>query len=202
MNVIASIQQTIRNCDLPDLDLVLALQSGQTSALGILYHRHAKLVYNVALKILSNSEEAEDLTQEIFIALQRGNNYDYKRSSLRSFLVMVTRSRSLDRLRVRNNRVRLLQRWQHTIDKEPSSNQPTEYAVRQEQSHLIRQALEQLPATERQALEIAYYEGLSQSQLAERLNIPLGTVKTRSRKGLMKLRQILQENGMVNDRVN
>jgi RNA polymerase sigma-70 factor (ECF subfamily) len=176
-----------------DIDLLYALRAGQVKALAALYDRYAKLVYSLAFKILGNSEEAEDVTQEIFLTLWRRDTYNPNRGSLGSFLTTMTRSRSIDRLRSRGSRVRLLQRWQGIVESETAVATPLEQVTMGERSQLIRDAVAQLPATERQVLETAYYEGLSQSEIAKRLNIPLGTVKTRSRQGLLKLRQILQD---------
>lgn len=174
-----------------DADLIRALRNGQVDALGVIYDRYASLVFGLARKILTNAEEAEDLTQEVFLLLYR-NLYDPKRGSLSSFLVMVTRSRSIDRLRSRKTRSKFLQRWQGMIRSEATIN-PLEQASLRERSQFIREALAQLSDAERQVLEIAYYEGLSQSEIAKRLDAPLGTVKTRSRQGLLKLRTILQD---------
>jgi RNA polymerase sigma-70 factor, ECF subfamily len=174
-----------------DLDLLLALRGGQVNALGSLYDRYSKLVYGLAYKILGNSEEAEDITQEVFLTLWRRDTYDPKRGSLSSFLTTMTRSRSIDKLRSRSSKLRLIQRWQGIVKGEVAAT-PLEQASLGERSQLVRHALSQLPESERLILEIAYYEGLSQSEIAERLNIPLGTVKTRSRQGLLKLRQTLQ----------
>lgn len=175
-----------------DIDLLLAVKEGQIKALGILYDRYAKLVYGLAFKILDSSEEAEDVTQEVFLMLWNRNSYDPKRASLSSFLMTVTRSRSIDKLRSRNSKFRVLQRWQTMMRNEPVPNSPLDQVSVQERSQRVREALAQLPETERQVLEIAYYEGLSQSEIAQRFNIPLGTVKTRSRQGLLKLRQTLK----------
>ncbi|QYO64289.1 sigma-70 family RNA polymerase sigma factor [Leptolyngbya sp. 7M] len=175
-----------------DLELLTALATGQVHALGILYDRYAKLVYSLAFKILENSEEAEDVTQDVFLTLWRRNTYNPSRGSLSSFLTM-TRSRAIDKLRSKGARLRVIQRLQGIVRTEPSSTTPLEQASVGERAQLIRDALAQLSETERQVLEIAYYEGLSQSEIAKRLNIPLGTVKTRSRQGLLKLRQTLQD---------
>lgn len=174
-----------------DADLIRALRNGHVEALGIVYDRYASLVFGLARKILTSAEEAEDLTQEVFLSLYR-DLYDPKRGSLSSFLMVVTRSRSIDRLRSRKTRSKFLQRWQGMIRSEATTN-PLEQASLQERSQFIREALAQLSDAERQVLEIAYYEGLSQSEIAKRLNAPLGTVKTRSRQGLLKLRTILQD---------
>ncbi|NJN59039.1 MAG: sigma-70 family RNA polymerase sigma factor [Leptolyngbyaceae cyanobacterium SL_5_9] len=176
-----------------DADLFVALKAGRVEALGALYDRYSNLVYGLALRVLSNSEEAEDVTQEIFLALWHKNTYNPTRGSLSSFLVTMTRSRSIDRLRSRNTKLKFLQRWRRIGTTEGSVANPLEQVSMNERSQFLREALARLPDLERQVLEIAYYEGLSQSEIAKRLNIPLGTVKTRTRQGLLKLRQHLQD---------
>lgn len=178
--------------DLSDVDLLLVLRNGHTQALGMIYDRYSRLVYSLAFKILANAEEAEDVTQEIFVSLWQRNAYNPARGSLSSFLTTMTRSRSIDRLRSRGSRYRFLQRWEGIVQSETAMATPLEQVSMGERSQIIRAALEQLAPNERQVLEIAYYGGLSQSEIAESLNIPLGTVKTRSRQGLLKLRQALQ----------
>jgi RNA polymerase sigma-70 factor, ECF subfamily len=184
--------RSVAPSELPsDLDLLFALREGQVNALGSLYDRYSKLVYGLAYKILGNSEEAEDITQEVFLTLWRRDAYNPSRGSLSSFLMTMTRSRSIDKLRARGTKFRFIQRWQGVVKSETSVS-PLDQAALGERSHLVRSALSELPESERLILEIAYYEGLSQSEIAKRLNIPLGTVKTRSRQGLLKLRQTLQ----------
>ena len=174
-----------------DLDLLCSLRDGQVDALGGLYDRYSRLVYGLAYKILGSSEEAEDITQEVFLTLWRRDAYNPSRGSLSSFLTTMTRSRSIDKLRSRSTKLRFIQRWQGIVKNEAVAT-PLDHASMGERSQLVRDALSQLPESERLILEIAYYEGLSQSEIAKRLNIPLGTVKTRSRQGLLKLRQTLQ----------
>lgn len=178
---------------LMDSEIYQALKAGQKSALGILYDRYGKLVYGLAYKILNNSPEAEDLTQEIFLALWRNDTYDPTRGSLGNFLAMMTRSRAIDKLRSRNTSVRFLERWSKIISTETFVNTPFEQASVAERSQQIQHALAQLSPEQRQILEMIYYEGFSQSEIAKQLNIPLGTVKTRSRLGLLKLRQYLKD---------
>ena len=176
-----------------DLELLSAMSQGQIKALDILYDRYSRLVYSIAYRILNSSEEAEDITQDVFLTLWRRNNYDPARGSLSSFLTTLTRSRAIDRLRSKNARLRVVQRLQGIVRSDSGSPSPLEQASIGERSQMIRTALSQLSESERQVLEIAYYEGLSQSEIAERLDIPLGTVKSRSRQGLLKLRQRLQD---------
>ncbi|MCU0566519.1 MAG: sigma-70 family RNA polymerase sigma factor [Oculatellaceae cyanobacterium Prado106] len=176
-----------------DAELIAALKSGQVNALGTLYDRYSRLVYGLAYRILGNSEEAEDMTQEIFLTLWRRDTYNPNRGSLSSFLTTLTRSRSIDKLRSRSSRLRFLQRWQGLAKTEIMGTNPLEQASLGERSQRLKSAMADLPDSERQILEIAYYEGLSQSEIAQRLQIPLGTVKTRSRQGLLRLRQTLQD---------
>ena len=176
-----------------DLELLSAMSQGQIKALDILYDRYSRLVYSIAYRILNSSEEAEDITQDVFLTLWRRNSYDPARGSLSSFLTTLTRSRAIDRLRSKNARLRVVQRLQGIVRSDSGSPSPLEQASIGERSQVIRTALSQLSEAERQVLEIAYYEGLSQSEIAERLDIPLGTVKSRSRQGLLKLRQRLQD---------
>lgn len=174
-----------------DADLWLRLQAGRHDALGRLYDRHASLVYGIALKLLTNPQEAEDLTQDIFIKLAQATPYDPQRGSLRTFLAIMTRSRALDRLRSRTvaqNSVARLQTLQSTV-----SPLPVDHLHQLEQSEQVKAALAQLSVPQRQVLRMAYYEGMTQATIAEQLNAPLGSVKAHARRGLLKLRQILHD---------
>ena len=144
--------------DAPDEVLIEAMNAGEQAALRHLYRRHSALVYSLALQILKRKAEAEDITQEVFLSLWRRNTYDPARGSLRRFLVVMTRSRAIDRLRSRRSRPDI-----------PAPRTGSD--------------------TEREVLEIAYYQGLSQKAIAQKLNIPVGTVKSRTRQALQKLRR-------------
>jgi RNA polymerase sigma-70 factor (ECF subfamily) len=174
-----------------DAELFLALSEGQSVALGVIYDRHAGLVYGLALHYLGTSQEAEDLTQDIFLTLATRSSYDPRRGSIRTFLAILTRSRAIDRLRSRSNSRKLLNRWSFDEHNKTASKAPLEQVFQHEQSQEVSAALAQLPDDQQQILKMAYYEGLSQSEIAERLGIPLGTVKGRARRGLLKLRQTL-----------
>ncbi|NER78356.1 MAG: sigma-70 family RNA polymerase sigma factor [Leptolyngbya sp. SIO1D8] len=176
-----------------DIVLLEAMQARQVEALREIYRRYGQLVYSLALRILNTPEEAEDLTQEIFLNLWQKNSYDAQRGSLGTYLTLVTRSRAIDRVRSQGARYRLMQRWDKATIADSSANGPLEQATLGEQAQRVREALSELTPSEREVLEIAYYEGLSQSQIARRLDIPLGTVKTRSRQALKKLRRQLQD---------
>jgi RNA polymerase sigma-70 factor (ECF subfamily) len=178
------------NLNQTDADLFLRLQNGETDALAILYDRHAALVYGIALHLLTNTTEAEDLTQDVFLILTKKSTYDPQRGSLRTYLSILTRSRALDRLRTHTRRQKI--RYQAVNEQEQVlSANPMEEAAQLERSQEVLEALEQLSTKEREVLRMAYYQGLSQAEIATRLSTALGTVKSRTRRGLLKLRQAL-----------
>ncbi|AFY30614.1 sigma-70 family RNA polymerase sigma factor [Calothrix sp. PCC 7507] len=180
---------------LSDTNLWLALRNGQVDALGCLYDRHASLVYGLALKVLGNRQEAEDLTQDIFLTLAKKAGYDPSRGSLRTYLAILTRSRAIDRMRSRKTAQSLIERSQINVSEEKTTNSPFDYAFANERSQQVQVALAELSSSQRQILQMAYLEGFTQAKIAELLEIPLGTVKARARRGLLKLRQILQMDG-------
>ncbi|MGH8520436.1 MAG: sigma-70 family RNA polymerase sigma factor [Gammaproteobacteria bacterium] len=176
-----------------DAELWQALKVDQAAALGALYDRHAPLVYGLARAILRNPHDAEDLTQEVFLALCDDCDYDAARGSLVGFLVTMTRSRAIDKLRGRSRRVRFLERWGDAAPADAAFPTPPEEVSLAKRSESVRNALAQLPQQQRQVLEMAYYRGLSQVEIATELNAPLGTVKTWARGGLFSLRSALQD---------
>lgn len=174
-----------------DEALWLALRAGQQDALGQLYDRHAGLVYGIAQRLLGNPQEAEDLTQDIFIKLAQTSTYDPQRGSLRTFLAVMTRSRALDRLRSRAAVRDSVARLQTVQPAHPPT--PTDHLHQSEQETQVQAALAQLSDPQRQVLRMAYYEGMTQATIAEQLNAPLGTVKAHARRGLLRLRQLLHD---------
>lgn len=182
---------------LDDQDLWSELQQGQVTALARLYDRHAGLVYGIAIQVLGNPQEAEDLTQDIFIRLvdRQRSHYDPKRGSLRTFLAVLTRSRAIDRLRSRRTQASAIDRVQDQLEQQQVTEDPLIASLgAAETSAEVQQALGQLSESQQQVLRLAYYEGLSQADIAERLGEPLGTIKARARRGLLKLKQMLQDN--------
>jgi RNA polymerase sigma-70 factor, ECF subfamily len=179
--------------DQSDFQVVVALQQGNTSALATVYDRYGAAVYRLALRILTNPTEAEDLTQEVFLAFWRGvDKYDPQRGTLLVFLLTITRSRALNRLQQQSSQRNLQQRYGIHLPTTP--NEPgMESVALAELSEQMGTALQRLPIAQKQVLEMAYYEGKSQSTIAQELDLPLGTIKTRSRQGLLKLRQLLQD---------
>jgi RNA polymerase sigma-70 factor (ECF subfamily) len=176
-----------------DAELLEALAHDRNAALGALYDRHARLVYGLALAMLTNRDEAEDLTQEVFLALCTRRDYDPARGTLSAYLIVMTRSRALDRLRARGSGRRFLGRWERSqvLSSSPFTP-PEELALRQE-SGRVRGALAELSPAQRQVLELAYFKDLTQPEIATELDLPLGTVKTHARRGLQAMRRLLED---------
>lgn len=176
-----------------DLEVLTALRQGNPNALGIVYDRYGAVVYRLALRMLVNTTEAEDLTQEVFLAFRRGvDKYDAARGTLLVFLLTITRSRALNRLQQQSSQRNLQQRIGSYLPR--TDRQPGMDAVAlSELQERMGAALQALPTNQKQVLEMGYYQGKSQSEIAQELDLPLGTVKTRSRQGLLKLRQFLQD---------
>jgi RNA polymerase sigma-70 factor, ECF subfamily len=181
--------------DLTDIEIWQAWRSGSSQAFGIFYDRYGELVYRLSLRILGSPQEAEDLTQEIFILLSHNNTYDSKRGSITAFLSVLTRSRSIDRLRKMRSQQQHLQKWEQSISSEHDNKNSSlmENASLKERSEKVKLALANLPDKHRQVLEMAYFDGLSQSEISKALDTPLGTVKSWARNGLIRLRESLKD---------
>ena len=176
-----------------DADLLEALHAGDRTALGVLYDRHAALVYGSALAILRSPEEAQDLTQEVFLTLCSEHLYDPGRGPFCGYLLSMTRSRGIDRLRRRGRHLRLLERWYKAAPPEVSPATPLQHVSTRECTERVQSALAQLSEREREVLELVYYKGLTQAEIAAQLGAPLGTVKSWARRGLLGLRDSLHD---------
>lgn len=177
-----------------DRELLTALCQQQPTALATLYDRYSALVYKLALQMLKTEDAAADLTQEIFLALwQKPERYDPERGTMTVFLSVMTRSRALNRIRSAKSQQNMVERFGRMALPEPQDSPGLAQASLAELSDRVRQALQALPEAQRAVLQMAYYEGLSQSDITEQTGIPLGTVKSRSRQGLLKLRELLKD---------
>jgi RNA polymerase sigma-70 factor (ECF subfamily) len=176
-----------------DAELVAALAHDRNAALGAVYDRYAGLVYGLALAMLTSRDEADDLTQEVFLALCTRSDYDPARGSLAAYLITMTRSRALDRLRARGSGRRFLSRWERSQALSSSPFTPHEEVALRQGAGRVRGALAELSPAQRQVLELAYYKDLTQPEIADELDLPLGTVKTHTRRGLQALRRLLED---------
>lgn len=167
------------------------LQAGDRTGLERLYDRYAKLLYSVALRIVGERTEAEDVLQQVWIQVWRtAERYDAARGSVSSWLLTLARTRALDRIRALTTR-RKAHAAMPILEERPSG--PPEKLEESQRHERVRKALAHLEARQRQVLELAFFGGLSQSEIAAQLTTPLGTIKSWTRRGLLTLRETLQE---------
>jgi RNA polymerase sigma-70 factor, ECF subfamily len=183
---------------LSDLEVVSRLVAGDERALGALYDRYGPMAYSLACAIVPDSSDAEEVVAEAFSQIWRSApTFDPSRGSVIAWVSTIVRTRSLDLLRSQKRRARVLDQAAAMAEDGSSpalsagAPSPDRGVELSETQTLVRQSLAALPPTQRQVLELAYFGGLSQSEIAERLSEPLGTVKTRMRSGMEKLRQAL-----------
>ncbi|MDW8202774.1 MAG: sigma-70 family RNA polymerase sigma factor [Cyanobacteriota bacterium SKYGB_h_bin112] len=177
----------------PADDATLLAQIAQQNqvALSALYDRYAKLVYSLAFKSLGSVEEAEEVVLDLFAQVWRiAGRYDPAKGRADSWLLMLARSRLMDRLRAlqRSHRVATASRELAKDLPAVPNNDPFNDALLSERRRQVIAALETLPTEQRLTIELAYYQGLTQQEIADQMNVSLGTVKTRIRLGLTKLR--------------
>ena len=179
-------------------DLVARAAAGDERAVSNLYDRYGTVVYAVAYRVVGQRADAEEVVVETFAQAWRdAGRFDPGRGSVAAWLTTIARTRALDLVRARARRDRLtagaagegLHAGPTSADPGPS---PADRPEEEERRRIVRQALEDLSAPQRHAIELAFFEGLSQSEIAARLNEPLGTVKTRVRLGMQKLREALR----------
>jgi RNA polymerase sigma-70 factor (ECF subfamily) len=173
-----------------EADLLARVAAGDEPALAALYDRMSHAAYGLALRVLGNADAAEDVVQDAFMRIwRRADRYEAARGAARAWVLRVVRNVAIDRLRTMGARMRAETRSQTESAIVTVAEAPDETASRSERAHMLRQALADLPPEQRRAIEIAYFEGLSHSEIAERESMPLGTVKTRIRDGVIKLRE-------------
>ncbi len=179
-----------------DDQLVSRIAAGEAAALEALYDRYVRQCFGLALRMVSEPALAEEVVQEVFLKLwSRPDSYSAHKGAFVSWLLSLVHHRCVDELRKRARTEVALDNDQplSVINTRPDPQaDPGEQVWVMEQQRIVRQALNELPENQRQVLELAYFGGLSQSQIAERLAQPLGTVKTRTRSGLKRLSESLR----------
>jgi len=172
--------------------LIARTAEGDQAAVAALYDRTSPHVFGLALKILNNREAAEEVTVDVYTQVWRqAHTYDRARGAPGAWLMMIARTRAIDRVRagaVERGRIESLDAAQLFVSDDDT---PEQDAERQERQRYVRRALTALTAEQREAIALAYFYGLSHSDIADKLGLPLGTVKTRVRLGMMKLREAL-----------
>lgn len=178
-----------------DAQLLVRIASGDEVAFGALYDRFSPGLYSFILKMVRDEKEAEDVLQEGFAHIwRRASTYDPARSSAFTWAVMILRNKAIDRLRVRQRIERTFEKATIEFSHFPEADESSAgEAERRDQGALVRSALQEIPEEQKQAVELAFFTGLTHEQIAEQLGTPLGTIKARIRRGLLKLRDFLKE---------
>ena len=191
-NIIAGRSQR----DDEDVKILQRIVHGEEPALSELYDRYSQLLYAFGIRILRSEEDTEDLLQEVFLQVwNKADSYQKTKGSVYTWLVTMTRNRAIDLVRSKGHKQ---QRQNLDVSgllliADPRASNPHAVAVLEENQQSVNSALKHLTVDQQQVIALAYYEGYSQSEIAAVLNIPLGTVKSRMRKGLIEMRSKLQE---------
>lgn len=179
--------------DINEIALITKIAQQDQTALAELYDRYARVIYAVAFKILGTVEEAEEVVLDVFHQVWRtASSYNAAKARVDTWLFMQTRSRALDRLRAQKRLTRVAAALVHVVHlPERWHPNPADNAIACERRALVLAALQQLPAQQKLVLELAYFQGLTHIEIANQLGEPLGTIKTRIRLGIIKLRNVL-----------
>jgi RNA polymerase sigma-70 factor (ECF subfamily) len=177
-----------------DEQLLLKVATGSRAAFAELYQRFSTPLHSLALKILANETEAQDLLQEVFLSVwNKASTYQVERGSAFSWVVAQVRNRAIDRIRSRRRRGELLEA--NAPELEPSGSfvpSSSENYEKGDRARHVRSALSQLSGEQREVLRLAFFEGLTQVEIAEKLEEPLGTIKARAYRGMARLREALR----------
>ncbi len=179
-----------------DRETIARIARGDQGAFGLLYDRLSSPLYSLAVRMLGDPSEAQDALQEVFLQIwRRAAAYDAEQSTVFSWAVLMTRSRVIDRLRARDRRLRVVV-TSTDDDKAEIAPAPTASAEsasdaigRNEEALRVRSTLNTLPAEQREAIELSFFSELTHHEIASQLGQPLGTIKARIRRGLLKLRE-------------
>ena len=185
---------------LDDEALIRLIMVSKTEALSALYDRYSRLVFSMALHTVGDPATAEEITQDVFVRVwEKAGTYRSEQAKVSTWLTSITRYRAIDMLRHRGSRPeRNSIGWDDlTLGAEPSVEGPEGAAEQSLDNQRVRAAVATLPLEQQRALTLAYFHGLSHSQIAEQLGEPLGTVKTRIRLGMQKLREVLQDDPLL-----
>jgi RNA polymerase sigma-70 factor (ECF subfamily) len=178
-----------------DEDLMPLVEVGDAEAFAALYDRHGRMAYSLAYRMMGEKQEAEDVVQEAFVKVWRSaGGYRVGRASVRTWILSIVRNRGIDHIRSRASRGRM----QDEVEVSAPTSEPSEAfaeAWRNTQQEQVREALNTLPHEQLKILELSYFSGYTHAEIAEHLELPLGTVKGRMRLGLQKLRDYYQARG-------
>jgi len=177
-----------------DVALLRSISEGDRGAFSRFYEQHCKLLFSIAFRILNDQKEAEDVLQEVFLQIwDKAGSYNPALGRPGSWAVTLTRNKAIDHIRAHERRSRLLESASTEIlARAPGAATANEAVHGRADPELVSSAVAELPADQRKAIEMAFFSGLTQHEISESLNEPLGTIKARIRRGMLKLRERLE----------
>lgn len=177
-----------------DIKLLRDIGTGSRSSFARFYDQHARLLFSIACKILNDSKEAEDVLQEVFLQIwDKAGQYDARLGRPLSWAVTLTRNKAIDHIRSSQRRAKLMENAVTEMSSQQNDPGAANESLRhRENARLVSSAVAELPVEQRQAIELAFFSGLTQNEISETLKQPLGTIKARIRRGMLKLRDRLE----------
>ncbi|TYP92576.1 RNA polymerase sigma-70 factor, ECF subfamily [Fodinibius salinus] len=180
-----------------EIELMKRIQARDEEAIEELYNLYNKLLFGMVISIVKKREEAEDVLQEIFVKIwNKADQFKPDRGNVYSWIVTLARNTAIDRIRSKGYKTQQKQSvsiHQPLFSLEGDKHDPMETTIFSDRAELVQKALDKIPEKQSKVIKIAYYRGMTQREISDHLDIPLGTVKTRTRQGMIKLKRILEE---------
>lgn len=195
--ILAAIGKAAHSGTDDEIELMKRIKAKDEEALSELYDLYNRLLFGMIISIVKKREEAEDLLQEVFVKIwQKAHTFNEERGNAYSWIVTLTRNKAIDRIRSKGYKTQ--QKATQDVDApeftlEGDAFDPLETTIFSDRAELVQKALAEIPESQCEVLKIAYYRGMTQAEISDHLDIPLGTVKTRMRQGMIKLKDILEE---------
>ncbi len=195
--ILATIGKSTHGNSDDEVELMKRIKAHDADALEKLYDLYKGLLFGMVISIVKKREEAEDVLQEIFVKIwNKAGSFNENRGNVYSWIVTLARNKAIDRIRSKGYKT---QQKQSASIHEPffrlegDKYDPMETTIFSDRAELVKKALAEIPEEQSEVIKIAYYQGMTQSEIAKYLDIPLGTVKTRTRQGMIKLKRILED---------
>ena len=195
-SILAAIGKAAHSGSEKEVQLMKKIKAKDADALKELYNLYDRLLFGMIISIVKKREEAEDVLQEVFVNIwEKAHTFDENRGNVYSWIVTLTRNKAIDRIRSKGYKT---QQKQSVSVHEPAFKlegdkfDPLETTIFSDRAEMVKKALKEIPEAQSKVLKIAYYRGMTQSEISDHLDIPLGTVKTRTRQGMIKLKNILE----------
>lgn len=196
-NVIAALGSYSHKNSRDELALMTLIKAGDETALEQLYDIYKSLLFGMIISVVKKRETAEDVLQEVFMQIwEKAHHFDEDRGNVYSWIVTLTRNRAIDQIRSKSYKTG--QNTSNSVNEpgfslEGDTYDPLETTIFSDRAELVKKALNEIPEKQREVIKVAYFGGMTQSEISDHLGIPLGTVKTRTRQGLIKLKNILED---------